>query len=138
MPSADEFEVAFRESNYTNSNSKQKNIVRYILRKFSEHYKYRYSCDYDELTIEHYYPQSKIGNVWTEELVGSLGNLFYLEEIENGKLDAKSPEEKKKLLKKANAALPKFIDKASKWSPELIRSHTDDMAKVAQTKIWKI
>ena len=62
LPSEDEFQVAFREIGYTNSNSKQKQLVRYILRKLSEHYKYRYSCDFDELTIEHYFPPAIPGN----------------------------------------------------------------------------
>jgi uncharacterized protein with ParB-like and HNH nuclease domain len=44
-PSLEEFKVAFKEVVYTNSNSKQKNLVRYILRNFSRHYEYKVSAN---------------------------------------------------------------------------------------------
>ncbi|WOJ98155.1 DUF262 domain-containing HNH endonuclease family protein [Congregibacter brevis] len=138
VPSLEEFTVAFSEITYTNSNSKQKNLVRYILRKFSEYYDYKYSCDYEELTVEHFYPQSKIDAVWTDNVVGSLGNLFFLEEIHNGKIDTKSPPEKKKYLKKNECAVPKFIGKSRGWTPDLVKTHTELMAREAWQKVWKI
>lgn len=73
LPSLEEFKVAFKEVTYTNSNSKQKNLVRYILRGFSGYYSYKYPVDFDDLTIEHIHPQSKIDNEWSENIVGCLG-----------------------------------------------------------------
>ncbi len=138
VPSLDEFRVAFREISYTNSNSKQKNLVRYILRKFSEEKSYKYSCDYDELTIEHFHSQSRIDDEWTEEVVGSLGNMFFLEDGENVALGAKATSDKRAFLKKQGYSLPSMIANSRKWTPDLVREHTDQMAEDAWGKIWKI
>lgn len=139
VPSFDEFLVGYREVVFTNTSSKQKNLVRYILRKHSEYSKFKYPCDYDELTIEHLYPQSKIDNgKWTEGIVGSLGNLYFIDESSNGKLGTKSFPEKKKLLKKWGYSLPVSVSSARSWTPEKVIQHTEEMAKVAYNKIWKI
>lgn len=138
VPSLDEFSVAFKEVNYTNSNSKQKNLVRYILRKFSEHYKYKYPTDFEELTIEHLHPQSKLDDDWTIEVVGSLGNLIYLDPDTNVELDSKSFKEKRRKLIEAKYSLPDFVLSASAWTPEIVVQHTDNMANTAYNEIWKI
>jgi len=138
VPSLDEFTVAFKEVNFTNANSKQKNLVKYILRKFSEHYKYKFPADFEELTIEHLHPQSKIDKDWTVEIVGSLGNLIYLDAEMNVELDSKSFLDKKKALLETNYSLPKFVASAKTWSPENTTKHTEIMAKTAYNEIWKI
>jgi len=138
VPSLDEFTVAFKEVNYTNTNSKQKNLVRYILRKFSEYQKYKYPVDYDELTVEHLHPQSEINTKWTLEIVGCLGNLIFLDEEMNGALDTKSVKEKKKILLGAKYSLPETVASSENWSPRTVIEHTEEMAETAYKKIWKI
>jgi hypothetical protein len=138
VPSLEEFNVAFKEVNYTNTNSKQKNLVRYILRKFSEHYKYKYPVDFEELTIEHLHPQSKIDENWTGQIVGSLGNLIYLDTNTNVELGTKSFQEKKKTLIDAGYSLPLLISSTEELTPDDIKNHTSEMAVTAYTKIWKI
>ena len=138
VPSFDEFNVAFKEVNYTNANSKQKHLVKYILRKFSEHYKYKFPVDFDELTVEHLHPQSKIAGQWTAEIVGSLGNLIYLDSEKNGEIDRKGFEEKRSALLSSGCALPAFVSCAKSWSAEEITKHTEEMAQVAYNEIWKI
>ncbi len=138
-PSIEEFKVAFKEVVYTNSNSKQKNLVRYILRKFSTYYEYKYPVDFDELTIEHLHPQKKIGEGdWTEPSVGCLGNLIFIDEKINGELDTKTFSEKKEILLDKGYDLPEFIIDTSEWTPEIVYEHADHMAEVAYSKIWKI
>jgi hypothetical protein len=138
-PSLDEFNVAFKEVSYTNSNSKQKHLVRYILRKISEHYICKYPVDFDDLTIEHLCPQVKIGTEsWTEEVIGSLGNLIFLDEKMNGKLETKSFPSKKKMLTKNGYELPDFIQNTESWTPEIVNKHTEALAKVAYEEIWGI
>lgn len=139
LPSFDEFKVAFKEIIYTNTNSKQKNLVRYILRKISNHHSYKYSVDFDELTIEHLQPQSTINNLeWKESIVGSLGNLIFLDQKTNGKLDSKDFKEKKEYLKKEKQTIPEFIVNCEEWTPEKITQHTESMAELAYKKIWSI
>jgi len=138
VPSLDEFKVAFKEVVFTNTNSKQKNLVRYILRKFSEHNKYKFPCDFEDLTIEHVHPQSKIGSDWTDDVVGSIGNLIYLDQEMNEKLDTKSFAEKKTALLSVGYSLPKSIAEADSWTPDVVLEHTMSMAEVAHSEIWKI
>jgi hypothetical protein len=138
-PSLDEFKVAFREVVYTNSNSKQKNLVRYILEKFSLHNSYKYPVDFDKLTIEHLCSQAKIGEGdWTEASVGCLGNLLFLDKKMNGELDTKDFREKKYILTERGYSLPKFIVELDEWSPSEVFKHADNMAEEAYNEIWKI
>ncbi|MFT7300975.1 MAG: hypothetical protein ACI89Z_001442 [Porticoccus sp.] len=123
---------------FTNDNSKQKNLVRYILRKFTEHNGYKYSFYFDQPTIEHFYPQSKISDEWPDEIVGSLGNLFYLEEKHNGKFSVKIPSDKRKYIKDNRLSAPKVIKTSKTWTPEQVQKHTRQMAEEAWQTIWKI
>lgn len=138
VPSLEEFAVAFREVSYTNANSKQRNLVRYILRKFAEHYKFGFPSDFDDLTIEHLHPQSKIDSTWEEQVVGSIGNLIFLDGEMNGKLDNKSFEEKRKILLGSNYPVPKLVAESESWTPAKVEEHVTDMAYVAHSDIWNI
>lgn len=138
VPSLDEFRVAFKQVYYTNSNSKPKNLVRYILRKFSEHYGFKYPVDFDDLTVEHIFPQSKINSEWPEEIVGSLGNLIFLDGAMNEKLGHKSYQQKIETLSKESYSLPVSVKSAGEWTPEEVIKHTEKMAEVAQAEIWRI
>ena len=98
-PSFDEFLIGFREIGFTNVNSKQKSLVRYILRNFSVHHAYKTPVDFDDLTIEHISPQSNIGkDSWNDRNIGQLGNLIFIDQKMNQLLDKKPFKEKKKLL----------------------------------------
>jgi len=136
-PSLDEFKVAFQEISYTNKNSKQKSLVRYILQKFSEHNSYKFPVDFDDLTIEHIAPQAMIGkNDWSEFDVGRIGNLIFLDEGMNGKLDKKEFKDKKTILKKNKYSVPDYVLEVNKWRPKDIIEHTRIMAEMAYNQIW--
>jgi hypothetical protein len=135
----EEFKVAFKEVVYTNSNSKQKNLVRYILEKFSLYYSYKYPVDFDELTIEHLSPQKNIDqDGWTESSVGCLGNLIFLDQKVNGEIDTKGFLEKKSILTEKGYSLPEFISNANEWNPECVYKHAEEMAEIAYSEIWRI
>ncbi|MES3040397.1 MAG: DUF262 domain-containing HNH endonuclease family protein [Pseudomonadota bacterium] len=139
IPSFDEFKVAFKEVIYTNSNSKQKHLVRYILEKFSIHYDYKYPVDFDDLTIEHLCPQKNIGvSLWNESSIGCLGNLIFIDQKTNGDLDTKSFLEKRSILQDRGYAFDEVVAGAVDWTLESIITRVDSMADVAYHKIWKI
>ncbi|GAA1048731.1 DUF262 domain-containing protein [Arthrobacter russicus] len=139
VPPYDEFLASFRQINFTNSNSKQKNLVRYILRKFSIESNLKFSADFDELTIEHFSPQANIGsNGWDSGVIGQLGNLFFLEPSMNEMLGSKSFDKKMELIKSKNLNVPLDVLSAEKWDPADVLAHTDRLAHVAYTKIWKV
>jgi hypothetical protein len=138
VPSQDEFTVAFKEVYFTNNSSKQKNLIRYILRAFAEHYKFKYAVDFDELTVEHLHPQSKINSRWKEEVVGSLGNLIFLDGDTNEKLSSKDFKNKRTYLVENGYSIPEFVATTKDWTPKTIMRHTESMAEVAYKSIWKI
>lgn len=138
-PSVDEVRLGFRDIVFTNSTTKQKSLVRYILRKFAEQGSFKFTVDWDDLTIEHVAPQSSIGTgEWTENLVGQLGNLFLLDPKKNGELADKPFAEKMKILAGEHYSVPKSIANASYWTSETIQAHTDEMAVAAHNDIWRI
>ena len=138
-PSLDEFKVAFKEVVYTKSNSKQRSLVRYILREFSTHNSYKYPVDFDDLTVEHLQPQSRIDiDGWTANTIGSLGNLIFLDQETNEKLADKAFDVKKQLLVQDGYSLPNFIFNSDTWEPSDVEEHTEQMAEAAYNTIWKI
>lgn len=136
-PSLDEFKVAFRELSFTNSNSKQKNLVRYVLRGVSEYCSYKYPVDFEELTIEHLHPQSSLKDGWDEWNVGQIGNLMLLDQKVNGKLNTKSIGEKVKFLKESNYSVPPELLGVSEWGPDNALARTDAIADMVYNNIWR-
>lgn len=138
-PSVDEFTLGFRDIVFTNATTKQKPLVKYILRKFAEKDNFKFAVDWDELTIEHVAPQALIGSEpWDEVTVGQLGNLFLLDPKKNSELANKEFAEKKRLLSEGRYSAPKAISDADTWDPAAVKSHTDAMAYTGYTEIWKI
>lgn len=138
-PPFDEFLFGFRSVGFTNSNTKQKGLVRYMLRKFSEDAAFRFAVDWEDLTIEHFAPQAWIGSPgWDDSVVGQMGNLFLIDGDSNEFLASKSPTEKKKHLVDQRISFPEFVRQKSDWQPSDVGDHTEEMAKRAYETIWKI
>jgi len=138
VPVFEEFKLGFCSLSYTNSNSKQKNLVRYILRKLSIHHEYKTPVDFDDLTIEHIHPQAGIDASWSEPVVGSLGNLILLDEKNNVNVGTKEFAEKKTLLLDKGYTLPDEVAIAESWTPSTVKAHTERMARTAFDSVWKI
>ncbi|RMQ96172.1 RloF protein [Pseudomonas savastanoi pv. glycinea] len=136
-PSVDEFVVAFREVSYTNTNSKQKNLIRYILRAVSEFHKYKYPCASDELTIEHLHPQSIHEGGWDEWNVGQIGNLIFLDQKFNEKLKTHKIDDKLSKLKDNGYDIPEELVGVIKWTPKQALERTDAIAKIAYNEVWR-
>jgi len=141
VPNLDEFLALFPEVIYTNTLSKQRGLVKYVLSRIARYEGHAYSADLDDLTIEHLFPQSKIdGGNWTDEIIGQIGNLILLPKELNDKLENKSFTEKKQLLKANNYQhlLPNYFWAAAELTPELIRQRTRELGEIAYNKVWKI
>jgi len=138
VPAYDEFKIGFSSLVFTNTNSKQKNLLRYILTKFSIYYQHKTLRDYDDQTIEHIHPQSATDSQWTEEIVGSVGNLILLDEETNVKLGSKDFADKIKYLKENGYSLSGILATSNEWTPDRVSRRTDEMSKTAHQNIWKI
>ena len=101
-------------------------------------FSYKFSVDFDDLTIEHIHPQLNVGDKWTEENIGRLGNLIFLDQKMNGKLGIKDFSEKMKMLEDNDYNIPAFLKNKTEWTPSDVNNHTDEMSLTAYNKIWDI
>ena len=137
-PSLSEFSASFSEIQFTNSLTKQKSLVQYILRKIAKKKGYSYPVDWSELTIEHIHPQNAIDEEWTDQIVGQIGNLMLVSGKLNNKLDDRDFASKKFVLGDATESIPDFVLNQEDWNVETVQEHTSEIAKTAYEDVWRI
>ncbi len=139
VPSLDEVKALFQEVLYTESLTKQRGLVRYILATIEKSRNSGQVVDYGKMTIEHLVPQSEIGAGLISEIVaGQLGNLILVSQGMNSSLSNRPFSEKKRILKQAKFPLEAEIEAAEEWGLEQIRARTERIAQLAYNKLWKI
>ena len=139
-PSADEFQVGFSQLGFTNTNSKNSKLIRYVLRNIAEHQGYLFSVDFADLTIEHIAPQSSTSEPgWSEELIGQLGNLMFLDPTSNVQAGNHSFAQKSKLVySKIGGSIPTEVSDAKAWTPLQVIDRTKSLATLAYETVWAI
>jgi len=139
VPSESEFVSLFPDLLYTNTLSKQRALVKYVLVKIAKYDQVALPGNWDDLTIEHVIPQTKIDDgTYGEELIGQLGNLLLVPSALNEKLKDKPFSDKKKILLKAKYPLPDEMAQAMDWTPELLKKRTESLALKAYQQVWRI
>jgi hypothetical protein len=139
MPSLDQVKAAFPEIIYTDTISRQRKLVRYILTGLQQATPSPVAIDYDQMTIEHLAPQSSIGQAGFEEsVVGQLGNLLLVSTELNEKLKNKPFKEKKQILAENGFKLPPEMVAASDWGAKEIAKRTEILATRAYQDVWKL
>jgi len=139
VPVIEEVKALFPSIIYTENQTKQRNLVKYVLAGFQRHSLKSVAIDFDAMTIEHLAPQSMIGTgAFSEEIVGQLGNLILVPLPLNTKLDDKPFKEKKKILEAAEVRLPTEFATLSDLTAEAIQRRTANLAEEAYGQVWKI
>ncbi|MEQ9210319.1 MAG: HNH endonuclease family protein [Pseudomonadales bacterium] len=139
VPSDSEFVALFPELLYTNTLSKQRALVKYVLVKMAKSDQLSLPGYWDDLTIENIIPQTKIyDGVYTEEIIGQMGNLLLVPAKLNEKLKDKSFSEKKRILTKERYPLPQEIASEKEWTADSIMQRTEQIALNACQNIWRI
>ena len=139
IPGLDEVKALFPAIIFTDTQTKQRNLVRYILAGFQAHAVTAVTIDFDGMTIEHLVPQSQIGSgAITKEIVGQIGNLILVPGKLNEKLANKSFKEKKKILVGEGVSLPSEFATLNDLTPLEIEKRTANLSELAYKKIWKI
>lgn len=139
VPSENEFVALFPELIYTNKFSKQRALMKYVLVEIAKYDEIPFASDYDDLTIEHIAPQSKIDDAnWPEEIIGQPGNLLLVTEELNSKLKDKDFKAKKEILAAAGYSLPPDIMATETWDSDAIKKRSEMLAKHAYGAVWKI
>jgi uncharacterized protein with ParB-like and HNH nuclease domain len=139
IPAKGEFEVNFADIQYSNDYTKQKKLVKYILRRIHQYYVKGLAVDYDRMTIEHICPQgdSDTGLIDYKHMA-QLGNLILVPQELNEKLGNKSFVEKKKILDEHKVKLDEALISSSSWTNKQIEDRTEWLSYIAYKEIWKI
>jgi len=139
VPGLDEVKALFPSIIFTDNQTKQRNLVRYILAGFQAHSVASVTIDFDGMTIEHLVPQSEISSgEFTEQIVGQVGNIILVPSKLNEKLANKSFKEKKKILRSAGVSLPPEFASLNHLTPTAIQKRTANLSEVAYKQVWKI
>lgn len=138
LPPYGEFEARFLELRYSVKFTKQKNLVRYILTRMTQHTSVGIPIDSEKMTVEHLSPEnpSKPTGL-SDEQTALLGNLILVDQKLNNRLGAKSFSDKVKILKRAGVRLDDAIRSAANWAASEVEGRTKTMATQAYNEIWK-
>lgn len=137
-PSYDEFRINFRQVLYTNTISKNRALVRYILSRFDEHARPAVTVDYNGMTIEHLYSQSDLNEIMNESVVGMIGNLILIAPELNVRLANRPFAEKLQILRETNYPLGPTLRDAVTFGREEIEHRTDYLAEEAFNRVWSV
>jgi hypothetical protein len=129
-----EFDEAFSALWFTNDRPADKKIVQYALRRIYKHQSPQGAAaiNFTHMTIEHLASQAdgvKNG--------GRIGNLIYVTEALNSKLDSKGWEAKRVALKAAEDQwVPSDVKNAPTWKAKQIEQRTKALAELGRSKVW--
>jgi len=140
IPKYGEFDANFCEIYFASTQTKQRPLVRYLLRCFDQHWRGNQdSADYDQLTIEHIAPESR-GPEWsvTDEKVGMVGNLILVTQELNDHLANKPFGEKITLMKQAGVPMDDYLAQASTWEDTQIEERTKHLAQIAYEDVFRV
>ena len=138
VPSIEEFKVGFNGIRFTSEFTRDRALVRYVLRKLSESAGLPNEIDATLYTIEHIRPESAISDDDDYELVASLGNLLFVPEKTNLKLKAKPFSTKKQILIEDKVPLDKYLQAQNSWGHTQITRRLEALAKTAHQEIWSL
>jgi Protein of unknown function DUF262/Protein of unknown function (DUF1524) len=106
LPDIETFKLGFKNIVYTKSQTKHKNLVKYVLARVAQYN--NWPIDRKETTIEHLKPQS---SGLPDAVVGQMGNLLLVPpKLNNEKLGNKTVAQKKQILKKAKFPIPDAME----------------------------
>ena len=137
-PPYPEFEPHFLELAYSTKQTKQKNLVRYILTKIYQQNSIGLTIDPDQMTIEHLASEKPKGPEPADKDVASVGNLLLVNQKLNDKLANQSVLDKIKILKNANVWIDPVILSASDWNEATIKARAEALAQEAYNKVWPL
>lgn len=136
VPEFNEFEVSFSNLRYVNRNTRNKNLIKYILTRFMLSESTGVPADMDAMTLEHLIPQSSSED---NEVIGSIGNLILVDAKTNSEeLKDYSFIKKKEILLSKKYPLETFIIESESWNHETIAERTSQLCKDAYMSLWKI
>lgn len=130
QPEEEAFLTGFAELRYSNSETRSKALVRYILERFDMELRKDAAIDYSQMTIEHIGAQNPQAGAALMRYA-DLGNLVLVSKELNGNLKNKDFADKKKLMAEAKLPLDPVLDAAKEWDDKAIGRRGTEIAKAA-------
>lgn len=139
IPSADEFDAGINEIQFSDRNTRSRQLVRYLLRRLDGYVRSGSEPNYETFSIEHLAPQNPADySQATAEQVGRIGNLLFLPEDLNGDLKNLPPKAKLEKLKGEGFPLDESLKGATEWDDDAIHARTDSLAKLFRESILNV
>jgi hypothetical protein len=139
IPGAADIDEGFRRLIYTDQDSRDKKLVKYVLERFHSFFSPGVCVDFESMTIEHLLSQSEAKSLSMDDAVfGSIGNLLLVTQEINAKLADRSFQEKKQILSDSNYPLDELIKSKQEWGPKEIAERNGYLSLLGTQKIWKI
>jgi Protein of unknown function DUF262/Protein of unknown function (DUF1524) len=137
IPDEATFKSAFVERLVlTDELSRDKKLVQYVLKRLTEHV--RPNTRLDDGTVEHLIPQSQIGVV-PANVVGNIGNLLWVSERLNARLDNRTMQQKRRILQGYRSLYDlDDILATAQWGPDEITERAERLATVARQNVWRL
>lgn len=136
IPSEQDFEEKFLKVKYTSSNTKEKKLISYIMKKMEEYYRSTDELKFNQVSIEHIMPEST-----RNEGIGLIGNLLPFDKDINTTMGNKEYKEKLEYLKLSELrTVNKFIEEHGQkenWTEEDIEARTKEIARLFFKEIWE-
>ena len=132
FPEENSFVSGFFEIRFSQAETKNRALTRYILEEVDARVRKSGPIDYRKMTIEHIAPQNPQSGVPPQNF-SSIGNLIFVDEDTNLKLKNKSFEDKIFILQQANVPLDSNLAQANKWGTKEIEDRTRALASLLYT-----
>jgi hypothetical protein len=138
IPSYEEFEAGVLDIRFSDENTRQRQLVRYLLRRIDGHLRDGTLPDYELMNVEHMAAQNPSGQREASvEATAMLGNLLLIPTEVNDKLKNLPSKEKLRILRESKHPLDEAL-KAKNWNDEGIRKRTRALSKLLHDKILKV
>ena len=130
LPDKTPFKAGFSALHYSQSDSRDRPLIRYILAKIDASLRKDAAIDYSKMTIEHIAPQNPEAGAAAAAPYATLGNLVLVSEELNGKLKNKTFTQKKKIMADARVPLDDTIKNAAAWGDTEITARIEALAEL--------
>jgi hypothetical protein len=140
VPDRDEFVEAFAgRFAFSEDYPRDRRLLQYTLGKLHIAAEPNPPVDFTRFTLEHLIPQSEIKDSDDLAVIGSIGNIIYVHEDLNAKLDDKPFAAKRGILKK-QAAFYDLDDvvSANDWGEEEVAERAARLGRLAYDSAWKV
>jgi hypothetical protein len=127
QPEKEAFVTGFDDLRYSNTETRNKGLIRYVLERFDRQVRADAAIDYGKMTIEHIGAQNP-ANAAPLSGFATIGNLVLVSDDLNGKLKNKPFAEKKRIIIAAKLPMDPVLAAADDWGDAQVEQRTAAMA----------